>query len=103
MRYKCVLCLQSRRSRHEPSVSIHCDDIAEDQDSRMNCYSKILRDSSGATAVEFAIVVPVLLCLIFSTFEAGWMVTKSTMLDRALDTVVRKVRVGASGAPTTQD
>lgn len=64
---------------------------------------KCMRDTSGATAVEFALIAPVLLALIFSTFEAGWMVTKATMLDRALDTVVRKIRIGAAGAPTTQD
>jgi Flp pilus assembly protein TadG len=60
-------------------------------------------DKSGATAIEFALVAPVLLALIFSTFEGGWMVAKATMLDRAVDVVVRSIRVGASGAPSTQD
>lgn len=72
----------------------------------MRAQSKLaalLRNRSGATAVEFALVVPLFLSLVFSTFEAGWMVVNATVLDRALDTTVRQIRIGSSSAPTTQD
>ncbi len=49
-------------------------------------------DRTGAAALEFAIVAPLLLALAFSTFEAGWMMTKTILLDRALDIAVRAVR-----------
>ena len=52
------------------------------------------RDTRGAAAVEFALVVPMLLALIFSTFEAGWIMLQSIMLDRALDMTVRELRLG---------
>lgn len=62
----------------------------------------LLANRSGATALEFALVAPIFLGLVFGTFEAGWMMTKATLLDRALDLTVRQVRIGAAGAPKTQ-
>lgn len=59
------------------------------------------RDCSGATALEFAIVAPLLLALSFSIFEAGWMMTKAMLLDRSLDIAVRAVRT-AKDAPKSQ-
>ncbi len=43
---------------------------------------------------KIAVVAPLLLALVFSTLEAGWMMTKGILLDRALDTAVRSVRTG---------
>lgn len=60
------------------------------------------RDRSGAAAVEFALVAPIFFAIVFSTFEAGWMVIQSTMLDRAVDLAVREIRVGAVSAPKDQ-
>jgi hypothetical protein len=48
----------------------------------------------GASAVEFALVVPMLFAVIFSTFEAGWLMTQTIMLDHALDRTVRELRTG---------
>lgn len=56
---------------------------------------------TGAAALEFAIVAPLLLALAFSTLEAGWMMTKTILLDRALDIAVRAVRTDKN-APKTQ-
>jgi len=58
------------------------------------------RDRRGAAAVEFALVVPVLLAVIFSTLEAGWVMLQSIMLDRALDMTVRELRIGSFVNPT---
>lgn len=57
---------------------------------------------SGATAIEFAILAPIFIAVLFSTFEIGWLVTKSTLLDRALDLTIRQIRVGATTAPNSQ-
>lgn len=54
----------------------------------------------GAAAVEFALVAPMLLALIFSTLEAGWLMTQSVMLDHALDRSVRQVRIGTLAGAT---
>jgi hypothetical protein len=53
-----------------------------------------LRASEAASAVEFALVVPMLFAIIFSTFEAGWLMTQTIMLDHALDRTVRELRTG---------
>lgn len=60
------------------------------------------RSTSGATALEFAMVLPIFLALMFSVFEAGWMMSKAIMLDRALNITVRLMRVGATDAAKTQ-
>ena len=60
-------------------------------------------DRSGAAALEFALLVPFFFALVFSTLEAGWIMTKAMMLDRAVDLTVRQIRIGATDAPTTQE
>jgi hypothetical protein len=59
-----------------------------------------LGDNSAAAAVEFALVVPMLLALVFSTIEAGWTMVQSIMLDRALDVTIRELRLGKIVNPT---
>lgn len=70
----------------------------------INALAKRLRrDTRGAAAVEFAMVVPLLLALIFSTLEAGWLMLQSIMLDRALDMTVRELRIGSFANPTQEE
>ena len=52
-------------------------------------------DESGAASVEFVLVAPVFLALVFSMFEAGWLMTQSMMLERGLDLTVRDLRIGS--------
>ncbi|MBB3934441.1 TadE/TadG family type IV pilus assembly protein [Aureimonas phyllosphaerae] len=59
----------------------------------------LLHDIKGSSAVEFAMVVPIFLALVFSTLEGGWMMTRSILLSRALDETVRLIRVGDPSAP----
>lgn len=54
------------------------------------------RETDGAATVEFVIIFPVVMAMIFSFFEAGWLMTRSMMLDRGLDLAVREVRIGAA-------
>ncbi len=58
------------------------------------------QDSRGNATVEFIIVVPVLMMLVFSIYEAGWFMVRSTMLDRGLDMAVRDLRLGLIANPT---
>ena len=60
------------------------------------------RERSGAAALEFALVAPLFFGLVFSTFEAGWMMTKSMMLGRSMNIAIRLIRVGSDDAATTQ-
>lgn len=56
-------------------------------------------DRHGAAAIEFAILAPIVFGLVFSTFEAGWIMTQSIMLDRAVSRGSRALQV--SGANFT--
>jgi len=68
----------------------------------MRRLRRLASESSGTTAIEFAILAPMFVALLFTTFEVGWLVTKSTLLDRALDTAIRDIRVGDAAAAKTQ-
>jgi Flp pilus assembly protein TadG len=61
-----------------------------------------LGDRMGAAAVEFALVIPMLLVIVMSTLEAGWLMVQTIMLDRALDLAVRELRVGSLSNPTQE-
>jgi hypothetical protein len=55
-----------------------------------------LSDRSGSAAVEFALLIPLVLSLLFSVFEAGWIMTQSVMLDRGLSRASRAVQIGTT-------
>lgn len=50
----------------------------------------------GTAAIEFAILAPIVFSLVFSTFEAGWIMTQSIMLDRAVSRSSRALQVGGA-------
>lgn len=53
-------------------------------------------DDGGATAIEFALVAPLFIGLLFTLFDGGGVIIQSVMIDRALDKAVRVVRVAGS-------
>lgn len=53
------------------------------------------RDRAGAASVEFVMIAPLYFAFVFSMFEAGWLMTKSMMLERGLDLTIRDLRVGS--------
>lgn len=57
---------------------------------------------AGAAAVEFALVIPLLLAMVCATLETGWIMVQTIMLDRALDLTIRDLRVGLLVNPTQQ-
>lgn len=60
----------------------------------MRLISKALRDKRGSTAVEFALVVPTFLALMFSTFEVGWFYFVNSQVDAATLQAARFIRTG---------
>jgi len=55
----------------------------------------LTRDRSGVTAVEFAIVGPIFLALIFATFEAGLLFLRIALLDWAVSDLTKQIYIGA--------
>ncbi|MHA7873274.1 MAG: TadE/TadG family type IV pilus assembly protein [Hyphococcus sp.] len=53
-----------------------------------------LSNKSGAAAVEFSIVAPLFLAIMFSMFEVGWFFYTNSVLDAATDRAARMVRTG---------
>lgn len=68
----------------------------------MRC-SPFLKNTSGAAAVEMALVLPIVIGLIMGTVEIGLVGLASNNLDNALQGAARMVRVGESDAPADAD
>ncbi len=62
-----------------------------------NIYSRLAtftRDRRGSPAVEFAIIVPVYLMMMFSLFEVGWFYFVNSTVDAAVGDAGRMIRTG---------
>ncbi len=77
----------------------------ETPEKRERRLRRLLRNRSGAAALEFAIVAPVFLALILSTFEVGWFYFINGSLDTALTNSARMIRTGQAykSGYTSQD
>ncbi len=51
----------------------------------------------GSVALDFVIVLPLVLTILLSSFEAGYTMLRMVMMERSLDIAVRDLRVGALG------
>jgi hypothetical protein len=60
-------------------------------------------DSSGNATIEFVIIFPALLFMIFSIAEAGVLMTRAVMLDRGLDIAIRDLRLGLTPGMTHEE
>jgi hypothetical protein len=58
------------------------------------------RREDGTASVEFVVVFPVVVAIMFQAFEVGWITVRQTMLERALDLTVRDLRLGHISNPT---
>ena len=63
-------------------------------------FRRFLSDTSGSPTVEFVIVFPMLIWVVFSTFEIGWITTRQVMLERGLNQTIRDLRLGRIASPT---
>lgn len=58
------------------------------------CRGRFLRNNSGSTIVEFAIIFPIFLALIFSILEAGWFFFVTSAVEQANEKAARLIRTG---------
>jgi Flp pilus assembly protein TadG len=58
------------------------------------------RDEGGSMTAEVAIVTPLFITLLLMAVEAGVLMVRHTMVERALDMVVRDLRLGRYENPT---
>jgi len=61
------------------------------------------RDTSGSATIEFVMLFPFLLYMIFTIAEVGVLMTRTVMLDRGLDIAVRGLRLGLLPGATADD
>lgn len=55
------------------------------------------KDQDGNASIEFAILFPLMLVILFSSVELGLITLRQIMLDRAMDITVRDIRLGTGG------
>lgn len=53
-----------------------------------------LRREDGTAAMEFVLVVPVILAIFMGSFESGLLMTREILLERAVDMTMRELRLG---------
>ena len=61
--------------------------------------SRLARDESGTSTVEFVIVFPLLMAIFFAAYESGYMMLRTVMLERSVDLAVRDLRIGTPAPP----
>ncbi|MDN5788766.1 MAG: pilus assembly protein [Pseudorhodobacter sp.] len=58
------------------------------------------RAEAGTASVEFVLLVPVLMLLFMASIESGVLMTRTVMLERGVDQVMRQLRLGQIPNPT---
>ena len=58
---------------------------------------KFRRNEDGNATIEFAILFPLMLMVLFAAVELGMINYRQIMLDRAMDMTVRDIRLGTGG------
>ncbi len=61
---------------------------------------RFARDEDASATVEFVILVPAVMWIVFSVIESGWLMTQQTMLNRGLNLSIRDLRLGRDPNPT---
>lgn len=62
--------------------------------SLLSFIARRISDRRGSAAVEFSLVAPIFLALMFSTFEAGWFYFANSQVDAAVTEASRFIRTG---------
>jgi Flp pilus assembly protein TadG len=77
--------------RHLPSVPGPSGDRGVSAFSRL---TRFLRRERGTATVEFAITIPIVLAMMFTSIDFGTVMLRQVFLDRAVDMAAREVRLG---------
>jgi hypothetical protein len=62
--------------------------------------SRLRRDESGTSSVEFVILFPMFITIFFAAFESGYLMLRNVMLERSVDIAVRELRLGDPEPPS---
>lgn len=57
-------------------------------------------NESGTAAVEFVMAVPLLMAIFMASFESGFLMIRSLMLEQSVDMTMRELRLGHYPIPT---
>ena len=63
-------------------------------------FRRAARSEEGASTVEFALIFPAFVTVLFMSVEAGLLTARIVMLERSLDIAVRDLRLGIMENPT---
>jgi hypothetical protein len=58
------------------------------------CLPAALRREDGTATMEFVLVIPVIMAIFMASFESGLLMTRSIMLEQAVDMTMRELRLG---------
>lgn len=61
---------------------------------------RFTREELGTAAVEFAMTVPLLITIFMASFESGFLMIRSIMLEQSVDMTMRELRLGHYPIPT---
>jgi hypothetical protein len=53
-----------------------------------------MRREDGTAAMEFVLVIPVIMMIFMASFESGLLMTRSIMLEQSVDMTMRELRLG---------
>jgi hypothetical protein len=67
----------------------------------MKRLGRAFRRDEGTSTVEFVLCVPAFMTAFMMSFESGMFMTKSVLLDRAVDLTIRDLRLGHIANPTS--
>ena len=57
-------------------------------------WHRFWRREDANASIEFVILVPVMLMILFASVEAGFLTARQTMLERGMETTMRALRLG---------
>ena len=60
----------------------------------IRCLKRAFAREEGTATIEFVLAVPVVLTIFMASFEAGFFMIRSVMLEQAVDITMREVRLG---------
>ncbi len=62
----------------------------------LSLLPRFWQNSKGVTAIEFALLAPILFYFIFAAFEVGMIYTQRELLDRAVIHATKQIYIGAA-------
>lgn len=60
----------------------------------MRFFRRFLNHNKGATAIEFTLIGPIFLAMLFSMIEVAWLMTRMVMVNHAVQVASKQVYIG---------